>query len=135
MGKGPALTRRRNSLKRYVTYEPKNECFGEGLPADGKAAEPARSAPSLRDQAPATRERSESANRVSPAADGMQSRATPGLERLPGAMADLHLSGSDPRMFPGILTRDHRSGSLRNLTQADDWPVDSSEAPGEEDDM
>ncbi|KAJ4224216.1 AMP deaminase [Fusarium solani] len=34
------------------------------------------------------------------------------------AMADLHLSGSDPRMFPGIFTRGHRTGSLRNLGQA-----------------
>ncbi len=34
------------------------------------------------------------------------------------AMADLHLSGSDPRMFPGILTREQRSGSLKNLAHA-----------------
>ena len=34
------------------------------------------------------------------------------------ALADLHLSGSDPRMFPGIFTRGHRSGSSRNLAQA-----------------
>lgn len=33
-------------------------------------------------------------------------------------MADLHLSGSDPRMFPGVFTRGHRSGSFRNLAQA-----------------
>lgn len=36
------------------------------------------------------------------------------------AMADLHLSGSDPRMFPGIFTRDHHSGNSRNLGQAED---------------
>ncbi|KAL3961579.1 hypothetical protein ACCO45_003102 [Purpureocillium lilacinum] len=40
----------------------------------------------------------------------------------------------DPRMFPGILTRDQRSGSLRNLAQAEGWPVDSNEEPGDEDD-
>jgi AMP deaminase len=36
------------------------------------------------------------------------------------AMADHHLSGSDPRMFPGIFTRGHRTGSMRNLAQASD---------------
>jgi AMP deaminase len=35
-------------------------------------------------------------------------------------MADHHLSGSDPRMFPGIFTRGHRTGSIRNLAQASD---------------
>ncbi|KAJ6786882.1 hypothetical protein PWT90_00023 [Aphanocladium album] len=34
--------------------------------------------------------------------------------------ADLHLSGSDPRLFPGLLAREHRSGSLKNLAQAQD---------------
>ncbi|TWU73976.1 AMP deaminase [Metarhizium rileyi] len=53
--------------------------------------------------------------------------------RVPSAMADLHLSGSDPMLFPGIFTRDHRSESLRNLNQADEWIVDSSEAPGDQD--
>ena len=41
------------------------------------------------------------------------------------AMADLHLSGSDPRMFPGILTREQRSGSLKNLAHADDKPANN----------
>ncbi|OAA47158.1 AMP deaminase [Cordyceps fumosorosea ARSEF 2679] len=30
---------------------------------------------------------------------------------------DLHLSGSDPRLFPGILARERRSGSLKSLNQ------------------
>ena len=51
------------------------------------------------------------------------------------AMADLHISGSDPRLFPGIFTRDHRSDSLRNLTQIGDWTVNSNESPGDEDDV
>lgn len=54
--------------------------------------------------------------------------------RAQGAMADLHLSGSDPRLFPGIFTRDHRSGGLRNSNQTDEWVVDSSEAPGDDED-
>ncbi|KAJ4151319.1 hypothetical protein LMH87_012026 [Akanthomyces muscarius] len=32
------------------------------------------------------------------------------------SVADLHLSGSDPRLFPGILAREHRSGSLKSLS-------------------
>ncbi|KAI5462934.1 hypothetical protein BGZ63DRAFT_422345 [Mariannaea sp. PMI_226] len=35
-------------------------------------------------------------------------------------MADLHLSGSDPRIFPGVFTRGQRTGSSRNLGQAND---------------
>ncbi|EMT66803.1 AMP deaminase [Fusarium odoratissimum] len=35
-------------------------------------------------------------------------------------MSDHHLSGTDPRMFPGIFTRGHRTGSHRNLAQASD---------------
>lgn len=35
-------------------------------------------------------------------------------------IADLHLSGSDPRMFPGIFSRSHRTNSLRNLAQGEE---------------
>ncbi|KAF4509715.1 hypothetical protein G6O67_003857 [Ophiocordyceps sinensis] len=130
------LLQERDVLKRYVTYEAKNESLGEGLPADGNAAEPARAAFNLGEPALTTQERGGAVIKTTcPAADGAQPRALRQTGGLPGAMADLHLSGSDPRMFPGILTRDHRSGSLRNLAQAEDGPVDSSEAPGEEDDM
>lgn len=34
--------------------------------------------------------------------------------------ADLHLSGSDPRLFPGILAREHRNGSLKGLSQTNE---------------
>ncbi|KHN98596.1 AMP deaminase [Metarhizium album ARSEF 1941] len=51
----------------------------------------------------------------------------------PDAMVDVHLSGSDPRLFPGIFTRDHRTESLRSLQQAGEWVVDSSEVPGDDD--
>lgn len=44
-------------------------------------------------------------------------------------MAGPHLSGSDPRMFPGVLTREHRSGSSRNLAQADESTLPSRDAP------
>ena len=41
-------------------------------------------------------------------------------------LADPHLSGTDPRMFPGILTRGQRSGSFRTLGQAEDGGVAAS---------
>ncbi|KAF7544768.1 hypothetical protein G7046_g9718 [Stylonectria norvegica] len=50
------------------------------------------------------------------------------------AMVDLHLSGSDPRMFPGIFTRGHRSGSSRSLAQAGDGIAPSEDGFGAEDD-
>lgn len=37
-----------------------------------------------------------------------------------GTMADSHVSGNDPMMFPGILAREHRNNSSRNLAQGDD---------------
>ncbi|CAM1507377.1 Fc.00g070180.m01.CDS01 [Cosmosporella sp. VM-42] len=49
-------------------------------------------------------------------------------------MADLHLSGSDPRMFPGIFTRGHWSGSSRNLAQAEEeWKHAPDDVPEEDD--
>ncbi|KAM3502364.1 hypothetical protein MY11210_009089 [Beauveria gryllotalpidicola] len=43
---------------------------------------------------------------------------------------DLHLSGSDPRLFPGILAREHRSGSLKNLSQNQEKSANSNEKLG-----
>ncbi|RFU80645.1 amp deaminase [Trichoderma arundinaceum] len=34
--------------------------------------------------------------------------------------ADSHVSGNDPMIFPGILAREHRNNSSRNLAQVDD---------------
>ncbi|KAG6010192.1 hypothetical protein E4U21_007669 [Claviceps maximensis] len=48
---------------------------------------------------------------------------------------NLHLSGSDPILFPGIYSRDHRSGNLRNLDQGDKWPVGSAETSGPDDEV
>lgn len=62
-------------------------------------------------------------------------KPTRDVTRASDAMADLHLSGSDLRMFPGILTRDHQSVNFRTLAQAGEWPVDSNEVPGAEDDV
>lgn len=46
-------------------------------------------------------------------------------------MADRHMSGSDPKMFPGVLTRGHRTNSLRSLTQADDGASAARDGPGD----
>ncbi|KAM0253631.1 hypothetical protein ACHAQJ_007206 [Trichoderma viride] len=42
-------------------------------------------------------------------------------------IADAHISGNDPMIFPGILSRD---SSLRNLSKLDNWGVQSTELPG-----
>ncbi|KAM0487285.1 hypothetical protein ACHAPX_000556 [Trichoderma viride] len=42
------------------------------------------------------------------------------------SVADAHISGSDPMIFPGIWSRDR---SQRNLTKMDSWGVQSTELP------
>ncbi|PNY29293.1 AMP deaminase [Tolypocladium capitatum] len=125
------LLQERDVLRRYVTYEVNNELAGDAVPS----AEPAGSGPTQAGSALAKPEHSGVAVTPLAAAAGTQSKPNREAARPSNAMADLHLSGRDPRMFPGIFTRDQRSGSLRNLAQAGDWPVDSSETPGEEDDI
>ncbi|KAM3446897.1 hypothetical protein MY3296_009231 [Beauveria thailandica] len=43
---------------------------------------------------------------------------------------DLHLSGSDPSLFPGILAREHRIGSLKSLNQSRENSANSYEKVG-----
>ena len=112
-------------LMRYVTYDAGSELNGNAGGIAGKAEETVPSGPALTS---ATLGHHEATATASP-------KSNRDVARAPDAMADMHLSGSDPRMFPGILTRDHRSGSLRNLAQAAEWPVDSNEAPSSEDDV
>lgn len=59
---------------------------------------------------------------------GMSSRDQQGWTS--DGMADLHLSGSDPRIFPGVFTRGHRSGSSRTLNQAHDGKPPSPDLLG-----
>jgi hypothetical protein len=49
------------------------------------------------------------------------------------ALPDPHMSGSDPRMFPGIVTRSNRSGSMRNLAHGLDGSVASTDLPDDSD--
>lgn len=68
--------------------------------------------------------------------DDEQAMAVRRPERSPEAMmADLHLSGSDPRLFPGIFTRDHASGSLRAATNTDAGAAESIRRCGEHEDI
>ncbi|KAH6608356.1 amp deaminase [Trichoderma cornu-damae] len=44
-------------------------------------------------------------------------------------VADAHISGNDPMIFPGILSRD---SSLRSLTKVGSWGIQSTELPSPE---
>ncbi|KAM6485728.1 hypothetical protein HDV62DRAFT_352442, partial [Trichoderma sp. SZMC 28011] len=48
------------------------------------------------------------------------------LRKTPSSAADVHISGNDPMIFPGILSRDT---SRRNLTKVDSWGIQSTELP------
>ncbi|UKZ80023.1 AMP deaminase [Trichoderma virens FT-333] len=53
----------------------------------------------------------------------------PSLRKAPSSAADVHISGNDPMIFPGILSRDP---SLRNLAKIDSWGIQSTELPSPE---
>ncbi|KAK2609047.1 AMP deaminase [Conoideocrella luteorostrata] len=132
------LLQERDVLRRYVVYDASKEANSAVMSADMSAALPVPKTDDLHSSimpTPEYKSRSPNSTIKDPSMD-----MNPPLNDENGldsamhsqAMADLHLSGSDPRLFPGIFTRDHRSGSLRNLHQ-DEWAVNSSEAPGDED--
>lgn len=134
-----ALIMKIASLRRYVAYDASNEANFAAISAEPSTTTALRTTGSGLSQGP----RRDYGDKIL----DPQIKA-PGISLKPprkgetsmdtaapsDAMADLHLSGSDPRLFPGIFTREHRSGSLRNLHQGDEWAVDSSEPPGDEDD-
>ncbi|PHH68401.1 hypothetical protein CDD82_593 [Ophiocordyceps australis] len=121
------LLQERDVLRRYVIYniDTESEVF-EGSMSTNEANPPAGVV--LSSVTPAQGNRGSS---VSAAEEYKFNRE---LEQPTEALANLHLSGSDPKIFPGIFTRDHRSSSLRNLAQAEQGPIDSNEAPEEDDD-
>ncbi|KAJ6445524.1 AMP deaminase [Purpureocillium lavendulum] len=87
---------------RYVTFDLGSDQNGSGAVPSAKAQESTVPWPNPMSTIPGYGEASVAAS--------PKSNRDP--TRVSDAMADLHLSGSDPRMFPGILTRDQRSGSL-----------------------
>lgn len=133
------LTPHHCSLRRYVAYDGTKESNSAAASADIStpgAPSTTREPSSVRNSTKKVDERPpQTVGRV--AGSGSKSTLNGDVSHDSGvgqeAMADLHLSGSDPRLFPGIFMRDHRSGSLRNLNQADEWVVDSNEAPGDDD--
>ncbi|QPG99072.1 hypothetical protein C2857_000764 [Epichloe festucae Fl1] len=135
------LLQERDVLRRYVAYDASNEANFAAISAEASTTTTAAlrttdsglSQGPRRDYGDKTLDPQIKASGISlkPARNGETTMDTAAPS---DAMADLHLSGSDPRLFPGIFTREHRSGSLRNLHQGDEWAVDSSEPPGDGDD-
>lgn len=102
-------------MRRYVTYDANTDTM---TPA---ATAPENSAPKT--AAPVGEQAGGSATAwKGPGPEGLSKAQT----WAAGSMgADPHLSGEDPMMFPGVLTRGRRKNSLRNLSQAED----ASKAP------
>lgn len=52
--------------------------------------------------------------------DAIPEGHAPSIETHTGEplLPDSHVSGNDPMMFPGILAREHRNNSSRNLAQS-----------------
>ncbi|KAM0563801.1 hypothetical protein ACHAPJ_000007 [Fusarium lateritium] len=124
------LMQERDVLSKYVTYNATNEFSAHATGNESKMSESVASIagqPTGMNVAPGNET---GKVETSPSAAGHHaanlgsSIGTSGRDQpWPGdAMGDPHLSGSDPRMFPGIFTRGHRTGSLRNLAQASDEP-------------
>jgi AMP deaminase len=104
------LTTLTRSLRRYATYDANNDS-AQNKSGIGEATGHVMS--------------SASANAAQNGSKNEYATGATSAGHATDAMADLHLSGSDPRMFPGILTREQRSGSLKNLAHADDKPANS----------
>lgn len=107
------LLQERDVLRRYVTYKSQRDASEDRI-----------------DGVESSHQQGEAGYKPPPMTDGALVQEP---ERLSEHMSDLHLSGIDPQLFPGILSREHRSGSLRSLAAATTWPVDSSEAPEDDD--
>ncbi|KAH6604954.1 amp deaminase [Trichoderma cornu-damae] len=113
------LLQERDILNRYLAYGSGDEFTANGATGSAQAAEP------LENQKPSASAAYTAAETKDTEAEGHVSFIDPhtGESLLPAsAMADNHLSGSDPMIFPGILAREHRNNSSRNLnlTQGDD---------------
>jgi AMP deaminase len=93
-----------------VTYDANTDTMTPAAPALEYSA-PKPAAP------PGEHAASFAAPRKGPAGEGLSKAQT---WAAPAVVADPHLSGDDPKMFPGVLTRGRRKNSLRNLTAAED---------------
>ncbi|KAF4968213.1 hypothetical protein FZEAL_10422 [Fusarium zealandicum] len=136
------LMQEREVLARYVAYNAGSDHSAQPAGIDSKMSESAASmtghstgmGPSISDET-ANAEYSPSAPSYHAAIVGSptgQSSTRDQTTWSSDAMADLHLSGSDPRMFPGVFTRGHRTGSFRNLGQANEGRNPSDDGFGPE---
>lgn len=82
-----------DSMRRYVTYDGNNDIAASVTTLPERPAQ----------------------NGAQGQADGGSAASSFPKAQTWAAGADPHLSGGDPRMFPGVLTRGHRTNSLRNL--------------------
>ncbi|KAM5356350.1 hypothetical protein ACJ41O_002996 [Fusarium nematophilum] len=133
------LMQERDVLARYVTYNGGIEPSTQPAGADGKmsgsvasiAGQPRGTGVPAGDES-TNLESSPSAPSYHTATVGSPTAISTSRDQTwpSDAMADLHLSGSDPRMFPGIFTRGHRTGSWRNLGQANDGRSTSDDVFG-----
>ncbi|RCI09030.1 hypothetical protein L249_4912 [Ophiocordyceps polyrhachis-furcata BCC 54312] len=119
------LVQERDVLRRYVTYKSQREPGEDTAVGVGKV---------MRSESGQGSNHQQPFHHYGEGGFMMDGALVHEPERLSEIMSDVHLSGTDPKLFPGILTREHRSGSLRSLAQASTWPVDSSEAPQDDDD-
>ncbi|KAF4461498.1 AMP deaminase [Fusarium albosuccineum] len=133
------LMQERDVLTRYVTYDADSETLAQPAITDSKVSEPA--VPMAGELAGKGVSAGDETTNVetSPSAPshhtqtvGSPTGISTGRDQTwsNDAMADLHLSGSDPRMFPGIFTRGHRTGSFRNLGQANEGRSTSDDVFG-----
>ncbi|KAG5985227.1 hypothetical protein E4U55_000050 [Claviceps digitariae] len=135
------LLQEHDVIRRYVAYDPNNETGFAATSADAslRTTAPKATDSSISrildqhdgDQSPDSQNKAFEISLTSPSNGESRLGTTVPLD----SMADLHLSGSDPRLFPGIFTRDHRSVNLRNLDDGVEWPIGSAEASGNEDDV
>jgi hypothetical protein len=128
-------------LRRYVMYDPATE--GMGSVANGAAqAVPVAASDAGVSAAPSAKTENKSPMSASwkmssDSLGAMMMGSPPHQSSLESnwaanAMPDPHMSGSDPRMFPGIVTRSNRSGSLRNLAHGLDGSVASTDLPDDD---
>lgn len=105
------------SLTRYVTYEANADSTSPcgQLPVSLESGNGVTSVPASTEPIETSLEYSDASLRSTPTKSG----GAHDMEHSTVALSSPHLSGSDPRMFPGILAKEHRNDSFRVLGQAD----------------
>ncbi|KAL7932888.1 hypothetical protein V8C35DRAFT_305738 [Trichoderma chlorosporum] len=103
------LLTEREVLSRYAAFDPNAEKKSAKAELPSKPSSGNLFSPSATEAASSIK---------SPGSDA------PSLRKVSSAAADVHISGNDPMIFPGILSRDT---SRRNPTKVDSWGIQSTE--------